>query len=65
MQTRVWDRQGKGARTFTEPGFGTAQIGGLYRPANANAAAATIPPALWADLKAQGLLRPDAATGAP
>lgn len=32
--------------------------------ANARAAAATIPPALWADLKAQGLMRPDAPTGA-
>jgi D-threo-aldose 1-dehydrogenase len=28
--------------------------------ANARAAGATIPPALWADLKAQGLIRPDA-----
>ena len=32
--------------------------------ANARAAAATIPPALWADLKAQGLMRQDAPTGA-
>jgi D-threo-aldose 1-dehydrogenase len=28
--------------------------------ANARAATATIPPALWADLQAQGLIRPDA-----
>ena len=33
--------------------------------ANAKAAAAAIPPALWADLKAQGLMRQDAPTGAP
>ncbi len=33
--------------------------------ANARAAAAPIPPALWADLKAQGLMRQDAPTGAP
>jgi D-threo-aldose 1-dehydrogenase len=32
LQTRVWDRQGKGALRFTELGFGTAPIGGLYRP---------------------------------
>ncbi len=32
MQTRTWDRGGRGALTFTELGFGTAPIGGLYRP---------------------------------
>ena len=38
MKTRVWDRLGKGALHFTELGFGTAPIGGLYRPVSANAA---------------------------
>ena len=42
-------------------------IPGGQRPAevaaNAAALAATVPPALWADLKAEGLLRPDAPTG--
>lgn len=32
LKTRVWDRLGKGALEFTELGFGTAPIGGLYRP---------------------------------
>ena len=31
--------------------------------ANARAASAVIPPALWADLKAEGLMRGDAPTG--
>ena len=42
-------------------------IPGGQRPAevaaNAAALAATVPPALWADLKAEGLLRSDAPTG--
>lgn len=38
MRTRAWDRQGKGALQFTELGFGTAPIGGLYRPIAADAA---------------------------
>jgi D-threo-aldose 1-dehydrogenase len=32
MKTRNWDRLGKGPLNFTELGFGTAPIGGLYRP---------------------------------
>ena len=31
MQTRTWDRGGRGALSFTELGFGTAPVGGLYR----------------------------------
>ena len=42
MKTRVWDRQGKGALHFTELGFGTAPIGGLYRPVSADDAHATL-----------------------
>jgi D-threo-aldose 1-dehydrogenase len=38
-------------------GQGTAEMA-----ANAQAAGATIPPALWADLKAAGLMRADAPT---
>lgn len=40
-------------------GQGVAEV-----EANARAATARVPPALWADLKAQGLMRPDAPTGA-
>lgn len=32
LKTRSWDRHGQGAMVFTELGFGTAPIGGLYRP---------------------------------
>lgn len=32
MRRRIWDRGGAGALSFTELGFGTAPIGGLYRP---------------------------------
>ncbi len=42
MQTRVWDRQNKGALHFSELGFGTAPIGGLYRPVGADEAQATL-----------------------
>ncbi len=38
MKTRSWDRMGKGALQFTELGFGTAPIGGLYRPVSAETA---------------------------
>jgi D-threo-aldose 1-dehydrogenase len=31
MKTRIWDRGGKGALTFSELGFGSAPIGNLYR----------------------------------
>ncbi|MCY1125904.1 aldo/keto reductase [Frigidibacter sp. RF13] len=31
LRTRVWDRNGKGALSFTELGFGTAPLGNLYR----------------------------------
>jgi D-threo-aldose 1-dehydrogenase len=34
----------------------------MQMQSNLGAAAATIPPALWADLKAQGLMREDAPT---
>jgi D-threo-aldose 1-dehydrogenase len=40
-------------------GQGVAEV-----DANVRAASATIPPALWDDLKAQGLMRQDAPTGA-
>ena len=39
-------------------GQGTAEM-----TSNIAAAAAVIPPALWADLKAEGLMRPDAPVG--
>jgi D-threo-aldose 1-dehydrogenase len=42
LQTRAWDRQGKGALQFTELGFGTAPIGGLYRPVSGEEAQATM-----------------------
>ncbi len=42
MKTRTWDRQNKGALTFTELGFGTAPIGGLYRPVTAEEAHQTM-----------------------
>ena len=42
LKTRVWDRLGKGAVTFTELGFGTAPVGGLYRPVSADEAHATM-----------------------
>lgn len=42
MKTRTWDRGGKGALTFTELGFGTAPIGGLYRPVAPDDAHATM-----------------------
>ena len=38
MKTRVWDRLGKGALQFTELGFGTAPVGGLYRPVSGDEA---------------------------
>lgn len=42
LKTRVWDRGGKGALHFTELGFGTAPIGGLYRPVSADEAHQTM-----------------------
>jgi len=42
LKTRVWDRLGKGALQFTELGFGTAPIGGLYRPVSGDEAHATL-----------------------
>ena len=42
LKTRVWDRQHKGPLHFTELGFGTAPIGGLYRPVSADEAHATM-----------------------
>jgi D-threo-aldose 1-dehydrogenase len=42
LKTRAWDRLGKGALHFTELGFGTAPIGGLYRPVSAEEAHTTM-----------------------
>jgi D-threo-aldose 1-dehydrogenase len=42
LKTRVWDRLGKGALEFTELGFGTAPIGGLYRAVPEDEAQATM-----------------------
>ena len=42
MKTRLWDRQHTGALSFTELGFGTAPIGGLYRPVTGDQAHATM-----------------------
>ena len=42
LKTRVWDRLGKGALQFTELGFGTAPVGGLYRPFSGDEAHATM-----------------------
>ena len=42
MRTRTWNRLGTGALTFTELGFGTAPIGGLYRPVSDAQAHATL-----------------------
>ncbi len=42
IKTRTWDRLGKGALTFTELGFGTAPIGGLYRTVTGDEAHATM-----------------------
>ena len=42
MKTRVWDRGGLGALRFTELGFGTAPIGGLYRAVSDEEAHATM-----------------------
>ncbi|MBI1173593.1 aldo/keto reductase [bacterium] len=42
MKTRVWDRLGKGALEFTELGFGTAPVGGLYRAVSGDEAHATM-----------------------
>ncbi|MGV8986926.1 MAG: aldo/keto reductase [Cypionkella sp.] len=47
LKTRVWDRLGKGALEFTELGFGTAPIGGLYRTVSGDEAHATMARA-WA-----------------
>ncbi len=42
MKVRVWDRGGLGAVRFTELGFGTAPIGGLYRAVSDDEAHATM-----------------------
>lgn len=42
LKTRVWDRLGKGPLEFTELGFGTAPIGGLYRPVSGDEAHAAM-----------------------
>ena len=42
LKTRVWNRESKGALHFTELGFGTAPIGGLYRPVGSEEAHATL-----------------------
>ncbi|MEI6799429.1 MAG: aldo/keto reductase [Pseudomonadota bacterium] len=42
MKTRVWDRLGKGALPFSELGFGTAPVGGLYRPVSGDEAHSTM-----------------------
>ena len=42
LKTRLWDRLGKGALQFTELGFGTAPVGGLYRPVSGDEAHATM-----------------------
>ena len=42
MKTRVWDRGGLGALRFTELGFGTAPIGGVYREVSDEDAHATM-----------------------
>ena len=42
MKTRVWDRGQKGELRFSELGFGTAPIGGLYRPVTADQAHTTM-----------------------
>ena len=42
LKTRVWDRLGNGALQFTELGFGTAPVGGLYRPVSGDEAHATM-----------------------
>ncbi len=42
MKTRVWDRLGNGGLTFTELGFGSAPIGGLYREVPDDHARATL-----------------------
>ena len=38
LKTRGWDRLGKGALQFSELGFGTAPVGGLYRPVSGDEA---------------------------
>ena len=42
MRTRTWNRHNKDALTFTELGFGTAPLAGLYRPVSAEQAHATM-----------------------
>jgi D-threo-aldose 1-dehydrogenase len=42
MRTRTWNRGQKAPLSFTELGFGTAPIGGLYRPVAPDDAQATI-----------------------
>ena len=42
MRKRIWDRGGKGALSFTELGFGTAPIGGLYRAVSGEEAQAVM-----------------------
>jgi len=42
MKSRTWTRAGHGPLTFTELGFGTAPLGGLYRPVTPEDAHATM-----------------------
>jgi len=51
LQTRIWNRQDKGALTFTELGFGTAPLGGLYRAVSADEAHATMTAAWQAGVR--------------
>lgn len=51
MQTRTWDRGGRGALSFTELGFGAAPIAGLYRPVSEAEADATFAAAWEAGIR--------------
>ncbi len=42
MRQKSWNRGGKGALTFSALGFGTAPLGGLYRPVPQDEAQATL-----------------------
>lgn len=51
MKTRSWDRDGRGALTFTELGFGTAPVAGLYREVQEDEADATFAAAWSAGIR--------------
>ena len=65
MKTRKL-QAGSGTLGVTVLGFGGAPLGKLYTAISDDQAEATldaawnIPPALWSDVKSEGLLRPDA-----